>query len=69
MTDDELINYCEAHCQTERALFSAEHINRMLELAGHPEGFVQSVTGWMSLHGQMQELVDLARVRRWNKGV
>ena len=34
MTDDALIEYCHAHCQTPRALFHESHINRLLELAG-----------------------------------
>ncbi len=33
MEDDELIGYCELHCQTTRALFHFEHVNRMIELA------------------------------------
>lgn len=63
MTDSELIGYCELHCKTERALFHADHVNRMLELAGHPEGYVHRVTGWLSVHEEMQRLVDLARAR------
>lgn len=62
MTDIELIGYCEIHCTTERALFSAEHVNRMIELAGNPPGFKRQ-NGWVSAHAEMQELCDLARAR------
>ena len=60
MDDKELIGYCEMHCTTERALFSAQHINRMIALAGYPKDFPQSVTGWYSMHEEMQELVEMA---------
>ena len=62
MTDIELIGYCEIHCTTERALFSAEHVNHMIELAGNPPGFKRQ-NGWVSAHAEMQELCDLARAR------
>lgn len=62
MTDIELIGYCGIHCATERALFSAEHVNRMIELAGNPPGFKRQ-NGWVSAHAEMQELCDLARAR------
>lgn len=39
LSDIELVRYCETHCQTERALFSGEDVNRMLHLAGCPEDF------------------------------
>lgn len=65
LTDEQLINYCELHCRSERALFHADHINRMLELAGHPEGYPLRVTRWLSAHDGMQELVGLARARRF----
>lgn len=57
-----LIGYCEIHCETERALFSHDHINKMIQLAGHtdlaivPEGFY-------SLHEPMKELCRRARRR------
>lgn len=64
-TDAELISYCEIHCQTERALFSSAHINRMLALAGHPEVYVREVPAdrFFSAHGEMEVLCKLARVR------
>lgn len=60
MSDDELVGYCEIHCRTERALFSADHINRMIVLAGLGE-HNSKIMGWHSMHEEMQELVDLAR--------
>lgn len=63
MTDRELIGYCRLHCKTERALFHADHINRMLELAGHPEYYVRRVDGWLSVHDPMEHLCDLAEAR------
>jgi len=36
--DEQLINYCDLHCKTPRALFHKKHVNRMLELAGHSDG-------------------------------
>lgn len=68
MTDNELIGYCESHCKTERALFVGEHINRMLALAGHPDGYVQEVPKdqWLSVHGEMENLCRIARKRRAN---
>lgn len=34
MTDEDLTGYARIHCRTERALFHASHIRRLLELAG-----------------------------------
>lgn len=63
MTDVELIGYCEIHCETPVALFSPQHTNRMLELAGFPVNFVRSTDRWLSLHEEMKELCALARQR------
>ncbi len=67
-TDESLIGYCELHCETERALFNGSHINRMLELAGHPKGFIRQVPadGWYSMHEDMAKLCELARARLAN---
>lgn len=64
MSDDQLIGYCEIHCETEVALFSPEQINRMLALAGHPEGYVHSVDRWLSVGSEMRHLCELARARQ-----
>lgn len=62
MSDIELIGYCEIHCTTERALFAAEHVNRMIELAGNPQGFKRQ-SSRVSAHEEMQKFCDLALAR------
>lgn len=37
MTDQEFISYCKTHCQTPRAGFAPEHINRLRRMAGMKE--------------------------------
>ena len=65
MNDDQLIDYCEAHSQTERALFAPIHVNRMLLLAGFLEGYPRVVSGWRNVFtAEMQPLVDAARRRQ-----
>lgn len=67
MTDDELIRYCDSHCETQRALFHRDHVNRMLSLAGHPEGWAREVPEyqqWLSVHDEMKDLCELARERK-----
>ena len=64
--DSRFIGYCEIHCQTERALFHARDINRMIVLAGSP---VKPLTGFQadgfhSMHESMAELCQLARERQ-----
>lgn len=63
MTDEQLIRYCAAHAQTERALFSGEHINRMFALAGYAEGSWQRMApdDWASMKQSMLELVGKAQ--------
>lgn len=65
MTDREFIGYCATHCKSERALFVGRDVNRMLRLAGHPNGFVAGVPDgeWFSLHEPMEELVRHAERR------
>lgn len=62
-TPEDLIGYCEIHCQTERALFSTSQINEMLKVAGHPEGYVREIegSGFYSMHESMEDLCKLAR--------
>jgi len=60
MTDLELIGYCEMHCKTERALFHADQVARMMALAGRGEGKV--IHGvWHSMHEEMEDLCKAAR--------
>lgn len=66
MSDEDLIGYCEIHCRTQRALFHRDHVNRMLVLAGHPEGFVKEIPEWqefISVWDEMEELCRLATER------
>ena len=64
MKGEHLIGYCEIHCKTERALFSRQQVNDMIELAGFPEHFVGQIRqSWISLHEEMEELCKLARKR------
>lgn len=71
MNDNDLINYCESHCKTERALFSGTDVNRMIELAGYPDDYVRSVDSnqFFSLHFEMENLVKLARTRLYPTGL
>jgi hypothetical protein len=63
MNDDELIGYCSFHCQSERALFNAEQINRMLILSGNPFRIANIPNGqWRSVHEEMEEMCSLARL-------
>jgi hypothetical protein len=67
MTDDELVGYCDIHCETPRAMFSREHANRMIALAGYPKNFVREVPEYqkfLSAKSEMKELCRLARVRK-----
>jgi len=63
MNDKEFIGYCDAHCKTERALFSSEQINRIIKLAGNPDTYDDSIPlhQWLSVKEEMQNLCDLAR--------
>ena len=62
MTDDVLIGYCHAHCQTPRALFHESHINRLLELAGMSK---KAFFEWASYGPEIIDpIVKEARVRQ-----
>jgi hypothetical protein len=65
MNDTELIDYCDLHAETERALFHASHIKRMFELAECevPKVVLQSPGGFFSMHESMKKLVSEARER------
>ena len=34
MTDDEFLDYCIAHSETERSIFHTDHVARLLRLEG-----------------------------------
>lgn len=65
MSDKDFIGYCSSHCKSDRALFVGRDVNRMLKLAGYPNGFVSRVPDgeWFSLHEPMEELVRHAERR------
>lgn len=66
MPAEQLIGYCEIHCETERALFPKEMVAQMVLLAGEPdhwakpEAIISHAQKWYSLHGEMKELISLA---------
>lgn len=70
LTDEQLPDYCETHCRTERALFHSRHLNRMPSLAGHPPDYHKTVPeGWYTVReNTMDPLVKLARERRTSAG-
>jgi hypothetical protein len=53
MTDKELLGYTEIHSRTERALFSPEHANRLLEMAGQ----LGRVDGWVAIHEREADIL------------
>lgn len=65
LTDAELPGYCEIHSRTERALFHSNHLNRLLALAGHPDGYYKTVReGWYTVREEtIDPLAKLARER------
>lgn len=69
MTDDELINYCDAHSKTQLALFHTEQIHRMLFLAGEPLDKYGPLreNDFYHLHDSMKVLVRQARAIRAQK--
>ena len=64
MNDSDLIRYCDIHCESERALFSVSHINRMITLAGLSADRKMTGDGFYSMHTQMKDLVRLAELKR-----
>jgi hypothetical protein len=64
MTNEELIDYCDRHCESSQALFSGRDVNRMMVLAGHLDGFLRVPDDqWLSMHKPMRNLCDSARAR------
>lgn len=56
MTDEEFLNYVEAHSKTERALFSAEHFERFWRLVGRTLN--QSLTSGKVFRMQWFQIYD-----------
>ena len=66
MNDKEFLGYLETHGQTPRALTIGRDVNRLLALAGHPEGYIEKVKDddWFCLPLEASEpLIDMARAR------
>ncbi len=64
MNDQALVNYCAERCKIGKEVFSGARVNRMVELAGNPDGYETLLPGKVySMHGRMQLLVDYARMR------
>lgn len=61
-SDEDLIGYCELHCETQRALFNGAQINQMFILAGK-ESPNMAQDSWASMHYDMAELCKIARKR------
>ncbi len=69
-TDKELIDYCDSHCETPRALFHKNQIAKMIKLAGEPgeefpssEEMFEADIEWHSIGEPMKKLIQLARER------
>jgi hypothetical protein len=63
MTDEEFIGYVEVHSQTPRALFSAEHIKRLLNLCKISSTHIDK-TGFYSLrHWEAKPYIEMARTK------
>ena len=63
MNDDRFLGYVEWHCETDLALFSREHANRLLALAGRaPQN---DLPDFVAIHADVAKpLVTAARSRR-----
>ncbi len=62
MNDEAFIGYCELHCDTPRALFSARDVERILKLAG--EKCAHKLEGFYHVYAdQMMPLCKAARAR------
>lgn len=68
MSDHILISYCEIHCKTERALFGADMINRMIDLSGAPYLKIPLGT-WVVCREEMENMCQLARERMKNETI
>ena len=70
MEKDELVGYCDIHCETEIALFHQEMYAQMIEYAGCPENYpspdevIECSTEFHSMHENMKTLVYLARSKQ-----
>ena len=66
MNDEKFLGYLETHGQTPRALTIGRDVNRLLMLAGHPDGYIEKVNDadWFHLPLEVSgPLIDMARSR------
>ena len=70
MNKEELIGYCDIHCETERALFPKAIVAQMIDYAGCPEDWstpdevAKGNIDWYSMHEDMKGLVKLAKANK-----
>jgi hypothetical protein len=63
MTDEQLIEHCRDVCAHPSGMVTVSEANRMIELAGFPEGLpreVHSLAAFISVHEEMMRLCTLA---------
>lgn len=64
MSDQEFLSYFSLHATTERALFSGQHINRLLALAGSTDRAVSEDGGlWVVYSETADPLIEAAYKR------
>lgn len=62
-SDDDFLGYVDLHSKTERALFSREHVLRLIKLANVPEGqYPLPMASFISVHAdEARPLIERAR--------
>ena len=66
MNDQDFLSYLETHGETPRALTIGRDVNRLLALAGHPDGYIEKVADdrWFNLYTETSApLIAMARAR------
>ena len=67
-TENKFLRYCDIHSQSERALFSGEHINYLYELAGMDSPYNVSElknNPFAAIYpGQMDEILKRIKIRK-----
>lgn len=69
MNDQDFLDYLEIHGETPRALVIGRDVNRLLTLAGHPDGYLEKVEDdrWFNLYTEISApLIAMARARLAN---
>jgi hypothetical protein len=67
MSDEELVGYAAIHCKTDRALFSRDHVERLLKLADKP--MPPGLPDFVAVHEEtMMPIVEEARRRMYSPG-